>query len=222
MLNGGPLISIVTCQSIEREIRFIAEQAGVPFMEQVFPSSCHRDPDGLGKLIKNHIDNSEKKVVFFVAYGNCFKSPFTDKPGVFRVEAMNCASILLGGDTCYEPLCKGSYFLTPNLALNWKPYLLGENLSHIDVKVQARLVKWFKPIERIILIELESDTLLREYESAQQLALMIRKPLVRVAGDLTFLTKQYEQFLETVADRHRSFAENKDVSRKQFKEQAAH
>lgn len=200
MQNNESFINIIACQSLEREIKWIADEFKKPYATKVFPSSCHRNPEELGRLIENYLDSCAQNCIFFMAYGGCFSLSVTDRRCIFRLPAMNCAAILLGGDDYYQSLSNGSYFLTPHLALHWKPYLLGEDLFNIDTRIQSRLIKWFTPIERIILIELQTDTFFREYESAQKLALTIRKPLVRVVGDLSFLRKQYGLFLKTMAN----------------------
>lgn len=195
MPNENLPIHIVVCQSIELEMKRVAEEAKKPYLMTAFSSSCHRQPEALGCLIENFIDENEGDGLLFLAYGKCFRSSTTIMRKTFRLPAMNCASILLGGDINYQGISSGSYFLTPHLALNWKSYFLGGGDVTISPKNASRLMKWFRPMDRAILIELDTHNKELAYESALEFASIIQKPLVKVSGNLDFLKKHYFLFL---------------------------
>lgn len=195
MTGKGNLIHIVTCQSLEREMGLVAQEFRASFSMKVFPSSCHRDPEGLGRLIEDHVKHISKNARVFIAYGGCYNSSAEIPPGASTIPALNCAAIMLGGNEAYSELAPGSYFLTPHLALNWREYFLGKGSHSVDEKTASRLAKWFKPIERVIFIEFETSRMLPEYQSAQDFVSIILKPLIRVPGDLGFLKNVYSLFL---------------------------
>lgn len=175
-------------------MRAVADESGVPFFMRVFSSRCHRDPKGLGKAIEESLGSIENNLPAFLAYGNCF-SPVN--AGVRRIQglsALNCAAALLGGNDEYERLAEASYFLTPHLATGWKEYFLGIADAVPDQKIKRRLLKWFAPVDKFILIDSRVRDLGPVAASAGALAALVEKPLLGVRGTLDLLRRDLNDF----------------------------
>lgn len=193
-----PHIHIVTCGSLAQEMRQVAEETGTDFLMKVFPSTCHRDPESLGKYIEKYVEENSTHTRFFIAYGRCCNINMVVDENFYWLPSLNCAAILLGGNARYEQFGHNSYFLTPHLALTWRKYFFGKDHTPADAQTQSKLAKWFRPITRIVQIEIHSASSEMESKSAQEFAFIIQKPLVRVKGDLRFLRHEYKFFYRRV------------------------
>jgi len=153
-------VAIIVCESMMREMRIVAVERKIPFVMRVLSSQCYRDPTSLKSKIDELVCPFLKdKMSVFVAYGRCALFTGNDHLDVYALKDLNCASILLGGDSEYQKLMAGAYFLTPHLALHWKEYFLGKKDNcPLDPKSAKRLEKWFDPIKKIVKIQLQSDT----------------------------------------------------------------
>lgn len=144
-------------------------------------------------MIEQSIELIDEEVGIFLAYGKCFAAISKGAGRVYRMDAMNCAAVLLGGNSEYERFAEGSYFLTPHLALNWREYFLREK-DPADPKTRRMLIKWFEPIDRIIIIGMGMDAQ-RDTASGRAFSEFLEKPLLVVSGSLDFLKKEYDRFL---------------------------
>ncbi|GBF33660.1 hypothetical protein DCCM_2766 [Desulfocucumis palustris] len=180
-----------------REMSIVArEKKNIPFVMQVISSQCHRNPVALRNEINKLVSLFKDKMQIFVAYGKCFLHVGTNYLGVYSLEDLNCASILIGGDSEYEKMSAGTYFLTPYLAMHWKEYFLGKkDNSQLDQKSIKRLERWFEPIERIVKINIEpvgeSENIL-----AKEFSSVINKPLIYHSGNLEVLRREYNNFFQ--------------------------
>ena len=193
-VSSGRQAVIVVCEAMAGEMRVVAEEKSNPFVMQVISSQCHREPAALKQKIDQLVDSFGDQPMIFLAYGNCSGHGAGDHPRVYKLRVSNCASALLGGDSRFQELAQGSYFLTPYLALNWKQYFLGRVQPSIDRKTASYLEKWFSPMERLIRINLCREAG-AEDASAAELAKVIKKPLIAVQGTLELLRNEYDSFV---------------------------
>lgn len=191
-------VAIIVCEAMAREMSIVAREKNIPFVMQVIGSQCHRDPITLNNKINKLLTQFKDELRVFVAYGRCFSRAGNNHPDIYRLEGLNCASILIGGDREYEKLAAGTYFFTPYLARHWKEYFLGlKDNSPLDQKSAKRLEKWFEPIKRVVKIDVqpagESENILaREFSSA------INKPLICRPGTLDLLRREYNSFCSAI------------------------
>lgn len=191
----GYKAAIIVCEALAEEMSIVAVEKGIPFILHTVSSQCHRDPQTLKCRILEAVDLFKEQARVFIAYGGCSSFDHAGLDGVYALNAHNCASVLLGGDSRYQKMVMGSYFLTPYLSLHWMEYFLGKPAyAELDPKTAKHLKKWFKPIERLIKIDIRLET--REIESASAIKLseLIEKPLVYVEGSLELLRHEYESF----------------------------
>jgi len=189
------MVAIVVCEALAEEISIVAAEKGIPFKMHVIGSQCHRNPQVLRCKVLKAVDMFKEHVKVFIAYGGCSSFHPGDLQGVHMLNTHNCASALLGGDNPYQRMVKGSYFLTPYLAIHWMEYLLGKSdYSDLDPKTVKWLEKWFEPIDRLIKINIRPETEEAEVVSAKILSEVTKKPLVYVKGSLDLLRREYESF----------------------------
>ncbi|MFZ5646055.1 MAG: DUF1638 domain-containing protein [Bacillota bacterium] len=201
-------VAIIVCEAMAGEMRTVAGEKNIPFVMHVINSQCHRDPIILKSKIAEALNLFEDEMGVFVAYGKCSSYAGNDQPIVQGFKDLNCASILLGGDSEYEKLAAGTYFLTPYLALHWKEYFLGKmDDCPLDRKSAKRLEKWFEPIGRVVKINIRPETEEIENLSAREFSSAINKPLFYVPGTLDLLRREYDRlcskFTETSVRRVR-------------------
>lgn len=188
-------VAILVCQSIEEEMRAIADERRSPYLMRVCSSQCHRSPEKISRWIEEAIGMLEEGMRVFIGYGGCF--PMISKVGrdVYRIEASNCAAILLGGNARFEEYSEGSYFLTPHLASHWGEYFTGRREDiPLESRTRQRLSKWFYTIETLVFINTGSQLARNAARHALEFSEVIEKPLKVVEGDLDFLRREYENF----------------------------
>lgn len=188
--------AILTCESLEQEMRVVADEGEVPYLMRVFSSQCHRHPIRLAQLIEESMELLDKDMSVFIAYGECLAPIRNGTRRVHQIRGANCAATLLGERAEYEKRAAGSYFLTPFLALNWRKYFLGGNEKDpISAKVRHRLSQWFTPIQRVIMIDTGTDAAQAAIAYAEEFSELIGKPLTLAKGSLDYLRKAYGDFL---------------------------
>lgn len=176
----------------------IAQARGIPYSVKTFSPQCYRKPIRTGINILDNLKILKENYIFY-CFGNCFKYNTENCPKnnnkIYRIDSSNCSEILLGSNDRYQSLLKGSFFLTPYLAIYWKAYLIGNycNFRNIN-KSKGILKKWFSPIEKLILIDSGTPSSLISFSHAKEFSEFIQKPLFVIKGDLEFLNSEYLKF----------------------------
>ena len=196
-----PKIVIISCASLAKEIRSIAEQYPYPYRLKIINATCHRDPNHLVSIVDSFISPFLRDGMnIFIAYGNCCPYVNFNSSNIYQVDAFNCAAILLGGNEKYLEYMDKAYFFTPYLSRNWKSYFLGRPKDcEPDEKTLIRLKKWFDTIDIVIKINIDLNFHKDENLLANEFANLINKPIKYVDGSINLLKNEYCNFLSFIS-----------------------
>lgn len=111
----------IACSVFRSALNQLNETAGINLNLQYMNSMLHLHPEELQQRLEEALERAAGQPVLLL-YGDCHSHmrEQVDRPGVARVQGVNCAAIFLGTER-YRALQKeGVFFLLPEWTLRWR------------------------------------------------------------------------------------------------------
>ena len=116
----------ICCGVLRAEIEELHRKGAINGDLYFLDSMLHMDPSRLETVLKEKL--TKTKDITVLVYGDCCPemTQLADRPGIGRVEAVNCYQMLLGQERYREMMRKEAFMLLPEWAHRWKEVIQWE------------------------------------------------------------------------------------------------
>ncbi|MBF0171053.1 MAG: DUF1638 domain-containing protein [Nitrospinae bacterium] len=148
-----PPFTLIACGVLQREIVHLVEKNRWPARIELLPPSLHNDVEELERRLVAALDRHAGAPILLY-YGHChpLMEELADRPGVVRMDRENCVASLLGDDSYFDELGKGTYFLLEEWAKGWREAMAEtfgdhpEAIREIFTDAHRRMVALVTPV----------------------------------------------------------------------------
>lgn len=127
-MSKKPLIRLLACSVLEKEIRMLQQNQELPYSVEYIDSMYHMHPVQLEEALKQKLHPTEIKAERTVLiFGECHAHMDTmEKRTVARTRGMNCIEVILGKERYRQLRKEGAFFLLPEWAERWRQVFVEE------------------------------------------------------------------------------------------------